>query len=311
MYWCPHRLAWSRTPAFQAGNGGSNPPGDAFILRQYQSVIVLKVTSITLLFSIFQFLYKPIEFALWKKRPLPQLDRLDASIFDKQIDRIDTHAATGRFFLNIMASLAQMERELIGERTRDALQMKKSRGELVGSVPYGYVLHADGKTLIEDPEGQKAVSLACDLRGQGYTFRRICTELEAWTPGQDGEVAPTNSEEYIERDGLNHNNFLKAVEETIREIYAFSCGNSHCACYWYYRLKTIITSCNNFRGHFYIAFSIMHRNEMIWFCQYNNICRTGSYRVFPLSFHLIPYVSNFTLHIRTMQCYASKALGKN
>jgi DNA invertase Pin-like site-specific DNA recombinase len=78
-----------------------------------------------------------------------------------------------------MASLAQMERELIGERTRDALQMKKSRGELVGSVPYGYVLHADGKTLIEDFEGQKIITLARDLRRQGYTFRRICTELEA------------------------------------------------------------------------------------------------------------------------------------
>lgn len=99
--------------------------------------------------------------------------------FHSVFDRIDTHTATGRFFLNIMASLAQMERELIGERTRDALQMKRSKGELVGSVPYGYVLHADGKTLIEDPEGQDAVSLARDLREQGYTFRRICIELEA------------------------------------------------------------------------------------------------------------------------------------
>ena len=25
----PHRLAWSRTPAFHAGNTGSNPVGDA------------------------------------------------------------------------------------------------------------------------------------------------------------------------------------------------------------------------------------------------------------------------------------------
>ncbi len=25
----PHRLAWPRTPAFHAGDGGSNPPGDA------------------------------------------------------------------------------------------------------------------------------------------------------------------------------------------------------------------------------------------------------------------------------------------
>ncbi len=25
---CPHRLVWPRTPAFQAGNTGSNPVGD-------------------------------------------------------------------------------------------------------------------------------------------------------------------------------------------------------------------------------------------------------------------------------------------
>ena len=29
LFKCPHRLAWSRTPAFHAGNAGSNPAGDA------------------------------------------------------------------------------------------------------------------------------------------------------------------------------------------------------------------------------------------------------------------------------------------
>jgi DNA invertase Pin-like site-specific DNA recombinase len=35
----------------------------------------------------------------------------------------------GKFFLNIMASLAQMERDLIIERTKDALRHKISRNE--------------------------------------------------------------------------------------------------------------------------------------------------------------------------------------
>jgi site-specific DNA recombinase len=39
-------------------------------------------------------------------------------------EKIDTRTAMGRFFLNIMASLAQMERDLISERTRDALRHK-------------------------------------------------------------------------------------------------------------------------------------------------------------------------------------------
>ena len=35
----------------------------------------------------------------------------------------------GKFFLNIMASLAQLERDLISERTKDALRHKISRNE--------------------------------------------------------------------------------------------------------------------------------------------------------------------------------------
>jgi hypothetical protein len=34
----PHRLAWPRTPAFHAGNAGSNPAGDA-ILNNIQKPI--------------------------------------------------------------------------------------------------------------------------------------------------------------------------------------------------------------------------------------------------------------------------------
>ncbi len=30
----PHRLAWSRTPAFHAGNRGSNPLGDAIFVNK-------------------------------------------------------------------------------------------------------------------------------------------------------------------------------------------------------------------------------------------------------------------------------------
>ena len=94
-------------------------------------------------------------------------------------DRIDTRSATGRFFLNIMSSLAQMERELIGERTRDALSLKIIKGERVGQVPYGYELAADGRTLIENAREQEAVALIEELHRNGRTYRAICRELEA------------------------------------------------------------------------------------------------------------------------------------
>jgi DNA invertase Pin-like site-specific DNA recombinase len=47
-------------------------------------------------------------------------------------DGIDTATPTGRFFFHVMASLAQMERELLVERTKAGLEAARQRGRLVG-----------------------------------------------------------------------------------------------------------------------------------------------------------------------------------
>ena len=52
--------------------------------------------------------------------------------FRSLAESIDTTSAAGRLVLHIFASLADFERELIRERTRDALAAKKRRGEAVG-----------------------------------------------------------------------------------------------------------------------------------------------------------------------------------
>jgi DNA invertase Pin-like site-specific DNA recombinase len=48
--------------------------------------------------------------------------------FKSLAESIDTTSAAGRLVLHIFASLADFERELIRERTRDALAAKKRRG---------------------------------------------------------------------------------------------------------------------------------------------------------------------------------------
>ena len=53
-------------------------------------------------------------------------------------EKVDTSTAQGKFFLTITGAMAQMERDLISERTREALQYKISKGELVGSPPLGF-----------------------------------------------------------------------------------------------------------------------------------------------------------------------------
>ena len=52
--------------------------------------------------------------------------------FKSLTDQIDTSSSMGRFFFHVMASLAQMERELIVERTRAGLRAAKQRGRIGG-----------------------------------------------------------------------------------------------------------------------------------------------------------------------------------
>ncbi|QGP56807.1 DNA-invertase hin (plasmid) [Piscirickettsia salmonis] len=55
--------------------------------------------------------------------------------FKSVTDNIDTSTPSGRFFFHVMASLAQMERELLIERTRAGLVAARARGRLGGRKP--------------------------------------------------------------------------------------------------------------------------------------------------------------------------------
>jgi DNA invertase Pin-like site-specific DNA recombinase len=52
--------------------------------------------------------------------------------FRSLTDHIDTSSTLGRFFFHVMASLAQMERELIVERTRAGLDAARQKGRIGG-----------------------------------------------------------------------------------------------------------------------------------------------------------------------------------
>lgn len=102
----------------------------------------------------------------------------NASIaFHSLNEKIDTSTAMGRFFLNITASLAQMERDLISERTKDALQMKIANNERAGQVPFGYRVAEDGTTLIPHKDEQEVIKAIRRLRSRGLSYRAICEAL--------------------------------------------------------------------------------------------------------------------------------------
>ena len=74
-------------------------------------------------------------------RSLPHLVELVGQLSKRGValrsvkEKIDTESAAGRMFLNIMASLAQFERELIQERTKAGLAAARARGRLGGRKP--------------------------------------------------------------------------------------------------------------------------------------------------------------------------------
>lgn len=107
-----------------------------------------------------------------------QFDRWGVSFHSIQ-ETLDTQSAMGRFFFTLTAALAEMERGIVAERTRVALQHKKALGEKTGGeVPYGYDL-GDHGILVENQVEQKAIGLITQLHDKGYSLRSICRELEA------------------------------------------------------------------------------------------------------------------------------------
>jgi len=94
-------------------------------------------------------------------------------------EALDTGSAAGRLVITIMGAVSQWEREAIGERTRDALRHKRSNGERVGNIEFGYRLSSDQRHLESDPTEQVALEEIRNLRRQGQTLRRIAATMNS------------------------------------------------------------------------------------------------------------------------------------
>jgi len=93
-------------------------------------------------------------------------------------EQIDTRTAAGRLVLNVLGSVAQWERETIGERTTEALAHKKAQGQKTGGdVPYGFQLATDGKTLVADEAEQALLGAIREARTRGLSQRAVVAEL--------------------------------------------------------------------------------------------------------------------------------------
>jgi len=94
-------------------------------------------------------------------------------------ETLDTQSAMGRFFFTLTAALAEMERQIIGERTKAALAHKRAKRESTGGYapPYGYDLD-ETKHLVRNALEQRGIRLIRSLDERGSSLREICRELE-------------------------------------------------------------------------------------------------------------------------------------
>lgn len=90
---------------------------------------------------------------------------------------VNTGSAVGRFFLGMLAGVAELERNLIAERTSVALRHKVARGERVGAPPYGYAAVGDGTDWVVVQHEQEAIHRMRSLRTSGLSYSRIASRL--------------------------------------------------------------------------------------------------------------------------------------
>jgi site-specific DNA recombinase len=91
-------------------------------------------------------------------------------------EQLDTGTPHGRFFVTMLAGLAQMEREQIAERTRAGMAELRRQGKRIsGRPPFGF--RFEGSELVEVPAEQAILDHILELLGRGLGARRIRAEL--------------------------------------------------------------------------------------------------------------------------------------
>lgn len=103
-------------------------------------------------------------------------------------EQLDTGSAAGRLVLTVLAALAEMEREMIAERTKMAMDEIARQG-LARSrfTPFGWrveggaweVTNGNGRHLVPHEGEQEILSLVEHHRGQGLGARRIASRIQA------------------------------------------------------------------------------------------------------------------------------------
>ena len=94
-------------------------------------------------------------------------------------ESLDTSTPHGRFVLTLFGGLAQMERELIAERTRSALAWKRENGLPTSHPPLGFRVNGTRHCMIPVPEELAVVQRIVELWRAGQSASAIAAKLNA------------------------------------------------------------------------------------------------------------------------------------
>lgn len=92
-------------------------------------------------------------------------------------ENIDLSTPMGKFFISILGSIYDLERNLISERTKDILQNKKEHNKVYcGKTPYGF--DRNGDRLIENLQEIRMIKKVHTLRDQQKSYGDIVKFLK-------------------------------------------------------------------------------------------------------------------------------------
>lgn len=90
---------------------------------------------------------------------------------------LSTGSAVGKLMLTMLSAVAELERNLIAERTAAVLQHKRNRREVYGPTPLGY--ERDGMTLQPVSSELALVARMRAMHGDGMSLHAIAAKLNA------------------------------------------------------------------------------------------------------------------------------------
>jgi len=94
-------------------------------------------------------------------------------------ESINTASGIGRFFFRLMASLGELERDQVSERTSAALGHLRRQSRRTGTIPYGFDLADDGEKLVQNAAEYTVLARIQAMDEAGDSLNAIARTLNA------------------------------------------------------------------------------------------------------------------------------------